>query len=129
MNNLSVGIFYYITDYKKPGKLYTKTVPVTSPDKTLDSYLAGYHVDLWKDIAKNIDLDYLEHEWYPRGRVNYMIDYLEVITDRCLLKNKDFISQIKEAFPFKKHKFISDRKAHYSCFKCKPRKQTESSTY
>lgn len=114
-----VGIFYFLKD-RKDQQLISQIVPVDFLAKPFESYNAGYHVDLWHSISEKYGYPPDMHEYFPRGRVNYMIDYLEVIVDKCLLKNKKFKDQIKKDFPYKKHVFIGERKAHYSCYKCNP---------
>lgn len=118
MNTIHVGIFYYLTTDFKTGELLYRSTNVVNPDKTQDAYSAGYHVDLWKKLQQAQSLPSVEHEYFPRGRINYMIDYLEVIADKCIINNPDFRYKVESSFPFKKYVYIKERKAHYSCHKC-----------
>ena len=125
---MKVGVFYVITNNFKTGKLFTQTIEVPKNQKSYDAYHAGYHVDFWKILSEKEGYDGAEHEFFPRGRVNYFEEYLEVLSDRCLLRHQWFKENIMKHFPATKYKFQADRKAHYSCFKCRKKKKAEVST-
>lgn len=117
-NKVYIGIFYYITTDFKTGKLICNKSEVSNLTKTKDAYTSGYHVDLWSEIQPSYSLPTMDHEYYPRGRVNFMIDYLEVIADKCIINIPDFKTKLESSFLYKKYIYIKERKAHYSCYKC-----------
>ena len=118
-----VGIFYVID-----GKL----VPDTTPTKEADDYgdfktHVTPHYKFWALLKRFVFPKYkdLDYDYFPRGRVVYkkVEDRYSIYLDKCVMKDKKMVAQIKKEFnlPYNKCKVLVGFDYHYQCKKCNPK--------
>jgi hypothetical protein len=114
-----VGIFWVVN-----GKPLIDSTPLSQAEPYGD-YLTHprSHYEVWSQFqrgsAVSIDVEYEEE---PRGRVMYdgKARQFQMLADRCILKNKALVEQIKKELHIPKSVLLGTD-SHYRCFRCLPR--------
>lgn len=116
-----VGIFWLYD-----GQLIIDTTSLSEAEGYGDALTHGTgHDDYWAKLQQQrvvpADMEYFE---MPRGRVGYYKrqERFWLRADRCILKRKDVIRQIKKSMNLPE-KVLVETDEHYSCALCEKRKR------
>jgi len=118
-----LGIFWLVD-----GKLVIDPLPLSETVKYGDhlTYPRG-HNKVWSDLqrAGRVPHD-SEYDEYPRGRVRYhpALKEFTILADKCILKRRSLIAQIKEALHLRSNVKLGPDE-HYKCPLCTRKKQTD----
>lgn len=111
-----LGIFWLVD-----GKLLIDSAPLSECEKYGDHLnYPGSHINVWEQWRQvgNAPAE-SEYEEYARGRV--MCDMkskrFTLLADRCILKRKDLIGEIKKQLCLPKQTSLGTD-PHYRCFTC-----------
>jgi hypothetical protein len=111
-----LGIFWLVK-----GRLLIDSVPLSECETYADHLIyPPSHVHLWEQWQKlgkvPTDSDYDE---YARGRVmcNAKKNEFTLLADRCILKQKKLIAEIKKLFCLPTRTLLNTD-LHYRCFQC-----------
>ncbi len=123
-----VGIFYVVQ-----GTLYWEGVPVTRAEKTaLFKIYPKNHYTFWKvDLARFVpEFKRCDQRLFPRGRVVYdpKTDVYELMTDKCILENKELIKRIESEMGLPESKVSVSHDSNCECEACrkgKPERKSE----
>ena len=116
-----LGIFWLVD-----GKLIIDSSPLSEAEPYGDhmNHPRG-HVDVWTKFERSGQVPRgSEYEEYPRGRVMFDTtnESFTILADKCILKRKDMIAQIKKALHLHK-KVKTGTDPHYRCPLCLRGKQ------
>jgi hypothetical protein len=117
-----LGIFWLVD-----GKLIFDSSPLSEAEPYGDHMThPRSHVNVWEKFERRgLVPRGSEYEEYPRGRV--MLDTTDegftILADKCILKRKGMIAQIKRALHLLK-KVKLDTDSHYRCPRCLHGNQT-----
>ena len=123
IGNPKVGIFYVIG-----GKLVSDTTPTKEAEDYGDfKSHPNSHFKFWVLLKRFAFPKYkhLDYDYFPRGRVVYnkVKDEYSIYLDKCVVKDKKMLGQVKNEFnlPYNKRKVIVGFDYHYQCKKCNPK--------
>jgi len=111
-----LGIFWLVN-----GKLLIDSRPLSECEHYGDHLnYPGSHIEVWekwKHVGKAPAES--EYEEYARGRVMYdtKTKRFTLLADRCILKRKDLIAEIKKQLSLPKQTSLGTD-PHYRCFHC-----------
>ena len=111
-----LGIFWLVK-----GKLLIDSAPLSECEKYGDHLnYPGSHIrvwERWQQVGKAPAET--EYEELPRGRVmcDMKTGRFTLLADRCILKRKDFIAEIKKQLCLPKQTSLGTD-PHYRCFTC-----------
>ena len=111
-----VGIFWLVR-----GQLLIDSTPLDEAEQYGDflTHSQG-HAEVWEQYRQNgTVLPELQYEEDPRGRVMYNANTRQftLLADRCILKRKALVTQIKNAMHLPKDTKIGGD-SHYRCSTC-----------
>ena len=111
-----LGIFWLVD-----GKLLIDSAPLSECEEYGDHLnYPGSHIDVWERWKRiGSAPEESEYEEYPRGRVMCDKNAKEftLLADRCILKRKDLIAEIKKQLCLPKQTSLGTD-PHYRCFQC-----------
>jgi hypothetical protein len=117
-----LGIFWLVD-----GKLIFDSSPLSEAEPYGDHMThPRSHVNVWEKFERSGRVPRgSEYEGYPRGRVMFDTtnESFTILADKCILKRKDMIAQIKKALHLSK-KVKLDTDLHYRCPNCLRAKRT-----
>lgn len=111
-----LGIFWLVK-----GKLLIDTCPLSECEKYGDHLnYPGSHIRVWEHWQKADKAPVeSEYEEFPRGRVTYRAGSgFTVLADRCILRRKDLIVEIKRALQLPSRDISLGTDPHYRCSRC-----------
>jgi len=109
-----LGIFWLVN-----GRLLIDSAPVSECEQYGDHLnYPGSHIDVWEQW-KHIGKAPVESEYeeFARGRVMCDRKTFSLLADRCILKRKDLIAEIKRQLCLPKQTSLGTD-PHYRCFTC-----------
>ena len=111
-----LGIFWLVD-----GKLIIDSLPLSKSERYGDHKThPRSHIDVWAEFEGSGRVPRgAEYDEYPRGRVMHhpMSGEFTIFADRCILKRKGLIAQIKKALHLRK-KVKTGTDPHYRCPQC-----------
>lgn len=118
-----LGIFWLVE-----GKLVIDKLPLSSAETYADHLThPNKHISVWETLRQSgkVPSD-SEYEEYARGRVTYhsALKEFTILADRCILKRRSLIAEIKEALHLRRNVKLGPD-PHYKCPFCTRKKQTE----
>jgi hypothetical protein len=77
------------------------------------------HAAVWEQYQRNGVFPEMEYEEPPRGRVMYNTKTRQftLLADRCILKRKDLVAEIKKELGLPRNTKVGDD-SHYRCSDC-----------